>query len=357
MKQTAEVLEIQKQRREHGKGGIYPRPNGRWQIAFYDRTGRKIRETYKTEEKAEKMLQKRLAQVDAGVLETETRVKIDALADSYLLYAKNSKPKSKDWIEMVWEVHLKPFFSGRMANRITTDLIADYIAHRLGQGRATSTVNRELQVFHAMFVLGTKSTPPKIFRVPVFPPKLDEPPPRSGFLRAEAYDKLKKECKIKVLWAIIATAYTYGLRKGELLKLRVKQLDFESKTIHLFTGETKSGEGRTIGMTQEVFELLKDCAKDKGPNDPVFTWPSGKPVKDFRGSWNKLVKAIGLPDLLLHDFRRTAARNLVRAGVDQHTARTITGHSTDSMFTRYNIVAEDDLLDAARKLEKAREQK
>jgi len=354
MTQIAEVLELEKERRQHGQGGIYSRPNGRWQIAFYDRSGRKIRETYKTYDKAEKALNKRLAQVDAGVLETETRVKIDSLADSYLLYAKNSKPKSADWIAMMWNVHLKPFFSGRMAGRITTDLIAEYIAQRLDKCIKPSTVNRELQVFHAMFKQATQSTPPKIQHVPVFPPRLEEGAPRSGFLRAEGYNKLMETCKSRVLRAIIATAYTYGLRKGELLKLRVKQLDFESKTIHLFTGETKSGEGRTVGMTQEVLDLLTACAKDKQPNDPVFTWPSGKPVKDFRGSWEALTKATGLPDLLLHDFRRTAARNLVRAGVDRDTARRITGHKTDSIFSRYNIVAEDDLIEAARKLEKAR---
>jgi hypothetical protein len=61
-------------------------------------------------------------------------------------------------------------------------------------------------------------------------------------------------------------------------------------------------------MTQEVFDLLKTCAKDKEPGDFVFTWPDGRPVKDVRGSWAKLVKSVGMPDLLLHDLRRTAAR-------------------------------------------------
>ncbi len=96
------------------------------------------------------------------------------------------------------------------------------------------------------------------------------------------------------------------------------------------------------------------CAKDKGPEAFVFTWPSGKPVRDFRGTWDKIAAAAGLPDLLLHDFRRSAVRNLTRAHVDRETARRISGHKTDSIFSRYNIVAEEDLLDAARKLEAAR---
>jgi integrase len=354
MTQAIEVLELEKQRRAHGAGGIYPRPNGKFQIAFYDRTGRKIRETYKSFEKAEKMLQRRLAQADADVLEVERRVKVDELAKAYLLYAENSKPKSAYWIKLVWNAHLKDFFGGRMASRVTTDLIAEYIAHRLGEEVQAGTVNRELQVFHAMFKQGAEATPPKVTHIPVFPPKLAENAPRSGFIRDAEYKKLVEACDKHVLRAILAVAYTYGLRKGELLGLRVKQLDFESKTLHLFTGETKSGEGRTVAMTQEVLDLLKACAKDKGPGDYVFTWPSGKPVKDFRGAWRKITKAAGLPELLLHDLRRTAARQLVRAGVDRDTARRITGHKTDSIFSRYNIVAEDDLLEAAKKLEDAR---
>ena len=107
-------------------------------------------------------------------------------------------------------------------------------------------------------------------------------------------------------------------------------------------------------MTQEVFDLLKTGAKGKEPGEFVFTWPNRRPVKDIRGSWDKLVKLAGMPDLLLRDLRRTAARNLVRAGVDRGTAERITGHGTDAIFSRYNIVAEDDLLDAAKKLEDRR---
>lgn len=346
-------VEMEKERRGHGQGGIYPRPNGKFQIAYYDQTGRKIRETFGSYEKAAKMLQRRQTQKDAGVLEVERRTKVDELAASYLLYAKNSKPKSAYWIKLVWDAHLKGFFSGRMASRVSTDLIAEYIAQRLDEGVQSSTVNRELQVLRAMFRQGMEATPPKIHSVPKFPPKLAEPNARAGFLRAADYEKLMEACNKPVLRALITVAYTYGLRKGELLRLRVKQLDFESKTIHLFAGETKSGEGRTVGMTQEVYDKLKACATDKGPEDVVFTWPGGKPVRDLRGSWETLTKAAGLPGLLLHDLRRTAARNLVRAGVERDTARRITGHKTDSIFSRYNIVSEEDLLDAARKLEKA----
>ena len=53
----------------------------------------------------------------------------------------------------------------------------------------------------------------------------------------------------------------------------------------------------------------------------------------------------------LYDLRRSAVRNLVHRGVPQKTARTVSGHKTDAVFSRYNIVSEADLRDAARKIE------
>ncbi len=132
--------------------------------------------------------------------------------------------------------------------------------------------------------------------------------------------------------------------------MRVKQIDLKNRTIHLLTGETKNNEGRVVKMTNEVYDYLKVCVEEKVPDDAVFTWEDGSPVKDFRGSWTKMTKAAGVK-ILLHDFRRSAARNLIRSGVSQEVAKRITGHKTDSMFSRYNIVAENDLAEAAAKLE------
>ncbi len=153
------------------------------------------------------------------------------------------------------------------------------------------------------------------------------------------------------LRALLATAYTFGFRKSELLNLRVGQVDLLARTIRLNAGETKSGEGRVVKLTQDVYTLLQACVSGKSAEGFVFTRDDGKPVLDFRERWEKLTEAAGCPGLLFHDLRRSGVRNMSRRGIPEVVAMKISGHKTRTIFDRYNIVSETDLADAALKIE------
>jgi integrase len=135
---------------------------------------------------------------------------------------------------------------------------------------------------------------------------------RKGFLKDEEYARLADECGKIGLWlrTVFEIYYTFGWRKNEPLEtLMVRMVVFAHRTISI--EDSKNGEGRIVVMTQV-------CC---------------------------------VPNLKVHDLRRTGARNLRRAGVDRDIIMRIGGWKTESVFRRYNIVDEADLRDATQKLE------
>lgn len=119
-------------------------------------------------------------------------------------------------------------------------------------------------------------------------------------------------------------------------------------------------EGRLFPFTQELRALLEaqreyteGVQRELGI---IWRWVfhrNGKHIRSLRRSWKSACKAAGCPGRIPHDFRRTAVRNLVRAGIQERVAMTMTGHKTGSVFERYNIASEGDLLDAAKRLDAA----
>jgi integrase len=148
---------------------------------------------------------------------------------------------------------------------------------------------------------------------------------------------------------------TYGWRKSEVTSLSVKQIDMFAKVIRLEPDTTKNDDGREVTLTANLVVLLRACMGGKQPNDFVLTWEDGSPVRDFRQTWRKVCRKAGVPNLLFHDLRRTAARALRNAGVAEEVIMKIGGWRTSSVFKRYSIVAQSDIRDAVQKLEKRRD--
>jgi integrase len=120
---------------------------------------------------------------------------------------------------------------------------------------------------------------------------------------------------------------------------------------------TKNGEGRAFPITSAVRALLerrqeytRRCERAQTRIIPLVFHRKGQPVQSFRRTWAEACKKTGLPGLLFHDLRRSAVRNLERAGVSRSVAMKLVGHKTESVYRRYAIVAESDLREAGAKL-------
>jgi integrase len=131
-------------------------------------------------------------------------------------------------------------------------------------------------------------------------------------------------------------------------------------------------------MTDSAYHLMCGLLAGKQPDDLVFTRKNGTAVRDFRKTWwSACIKAgvgrmvcskcsrpvtaskcepcdsddLKYQGLIFHDLRRTAARNLRRAGVAEGVIQRIGGWRTRSVFERYAIVTQTDIVDALKKLE------
>lgn len=121
------------------------------------------------------------------------------------------------------------------------------------------------------------------------------------------------------------------------------QVDWNGGFVRLEPGTTKNQEGRAFPITPALRailerrqELTRRCERAQARIIPLFFHRSGRPIHSFRRSWKK---ACEKADLLFHDLRRSAVRNLERASVPRSMAMKLTGHKTESIYRRYAIVA------------------
>ena len=144
---------------------------------------------------------------------------------------------------------------------------------------------------------------------------------------------------------------------SELLSRQWRHIDFTAGWLRLDPGETKNGQGRMFPLIPELRAVLeaqrertRAVERETGRIVPWVFHRGGRPIKDFRKAWSTACRRAGVPGRILHDFRRTAVRNLERSGVPRSAAMAMTGHLTESVYRRYAIVDEAMLREAGDKL-------
>lgn len=337
----------------NGTGTIYLRGNIWWVQIWQD--GKPINQSSKSTKKADavKLRNQLLAKKERGELVSGVAEKmlIGELLDD-VLRSDIKESTRYIWTKVV-EKNIRPFFGTIRAHRLSTAQMEDYRAKRRAEGRSDSTVNRELSILRTAFNNARKRTPPKVVTIPYFP-IVQETNVRKGFLTDQQYAALRDALPDE-LRPLFITAYLTGIRKGELLAITWPQVDFESRLITLAQGETKNQEARSVPIIGgDMFNALSDAKRQRDEMWPRSEWVfsrRGDRIRDFRWAWNEACKTAGAGGLNFHDLRRTAVRNMRRAGIPQAIRMKISGHKTTSMEQRYNIVDSEDLASARQLLE------
>jgi len=341
-----------------GLGRIYQR--GRvWWIQYSFR-GTAIRESSDSDREpdAARLLKKRLGEIGRGRLagpqvERTTFADLEKMiTDDYAVNGRKSVARLHTSL-----THLRHHFGLCRAVDITGDRLNGYVRLRLegGPPAKPATVRNELAALKRAFTLGMRAG--KVAERPAFP-TITVSNARKGFFE-EGDFRAVVALLPDHLKPLAEFARLTGWRSGECRGLTWAQVDLDAGWVRLEPGTTKNDEGRAFPVAPfpELAALLKAqreraeaMQRETGRIVPWVFHLDGERIGSFRKTWNSACKAAGVPGLLFHDLRRTAVRNLERAGVSRSAAMKLTGHKTESVYRRYAIVAESDLQEAVGKL-------
>ncbi|HEY2119929.1 MAG TPA: site-specific integrase [Candidatus Acidoferrum sp.] len=265
----------------------------------------------------------------------------------------------------------KEDFGKLNSDALTEEKFAAYIGRRKTAGAANATVNRVTDLVRSAY--RDAGLP-----VPRCEHLSEKDNVRKGFFSPDDFYAVHVKLE-DWLGDYVQFAYLTGWRAGSIRDLEWDAVDFREGEINLPGEFTKNGEPLAMPLEGELAELLarrKQLQKTGAVISTRVFDRDGQPITQSiyqrpwiaaclaagQGcmvcrkcgeksiKWSHCGRATKYSGRLIHDFRRTAARDLTRSGTPQSVAMAITGHKTDSMFKRYNIVDTDDVRKALRSM-------
>jgi integrase len=275
---------------------------------------------------------------------------------------------------------LRKFFAASSLERISTEGVHAYVAHRKQQGAANRTVNMEVGILRRILK--------RARRWHLFAEDIKLLPERHDVGRAlqrGEKQKLLKCAASRPEWQLARLAATIALnttmRAGEIRGLQWRDIDFIGRTLTVRRSKTEAGE-RVLPLNRNAWVAileLRDRAKllfGSEPNSNWYLFPHGegqgrvakpkrrpgpsvsvmpdptRPMTTWRTAWRNLTKQAGLPGLRFHDLRHHAITELAESSASDQTIMAIAGHVSTKMLSHYSHVrleAKRDALDALSK--------
>jgi integrase len=336
-----------------------------WQISYRDKsTGKWVRVSTKcTErEKAQGILDRTLRAQrnreegiqDSFVLQSPT---VKHIVDRHIadLEAEN-KASYKPMLSA--SKHILDFFGSRRAASVDERAFGLYQRHRLAEDAAPGTIDVELSMLVSAFRKAERDR--LLARVPRFRRLVKgNANARSGFLRPSDVAKLLNAIEDEDVKDFAEWLALTGQRGGEAGQMLWS--DVKDDMIFIRAATAKNGVQRIITLNGRRGEIIKRRLSRRRLGLAEIFHALGKPivrpghsrgvVTGVRLAFNAAVEKAGLPKTLIHDLRRSAARNMLQAGLSVPAAMKLTGHRSMSMFHRYGILDMADVAAAGDRLD------
>lgn len=301
-----------------------------WYVDFYV-NGKRVQESTRTRNKraAEKFYALRLSEVQRGVYAKPVKVLLDDLGARYLQHAKTHK---RSWLrdEQIL-VHLRDFFGRATLQQIAPLRIEEYQQARILKV-SPATVNREVALLKHMINLAEKwslfrgRNPVKDVRF------LREDNSEVRSLSLDEESALLKCCS-PYLQDLVVFAINTGLRFGDILSLRWKEVDLDSGMLRRVA--RKNRRMLELPLNEQAEAVLRAWLGIRKCDSVFYNPQTGAPFKDLWLGLKKACRKAGLEDVTWHTFRHTFATRLTRRGADLVTVKELLGHSSISVTMRY----------------------
>lgn len=311
--------------------------------------GNRLAETFESREAAEAWASERESEIrqDPDRYRSEherlLHAKSKTVGDILRRYIEEVTPTKKGADSE--KVRIEAMLQHRLADVTLADLattsINTYIAERSskhvnGRPLSGSTINRDLNVLsHALNVAR------KRWGWAVKNPIIDIQRPQSNRHRTrrlvdDEEERLLSACdKARNKWlpVLVRIAIETAMRRGELLAMKWKDIDFVHHTIAV--PDSKNNKVRTIPLTETASAILTNWKEKNDPekDEIVFVDVTADAVKK---SYQRAVRRAGITGLTFHDLRHEATSRFFEIhGLDLHEVMAATGHSHATMTERY----------------------
>lgn len=287
------------------------------------------------------------------------RATIGSLGPAWLARQSHLKPSALRVIDSAWRVHVEPRWKDTAVSDIRRPDVQAWVA-TIGADRSATTTIRAYGVLAS--ILDDAVADRRTLANPARGVKLPRKRRREHvYLTHEQLHTLARESKDHGT-LVLVLGYC-GLRWGEAIGLRVRDVDMLKRRLHvrvnavdigsrIVVGTPKTHKQRAVPFPRLLTVRLDEACSGKGPDDLVFSDDEGNHLRRTRtdggsGGWFAgAVRRSGVPRLTPHDLRHTAASLAVSAGANVKAVQRMLGHASASMTLDVYADLFDDDLDA-----------